>query len=147
MPSAELAFELHRSLPVPPARAFEAFTEPDQLAQWWGPEGFTIPAVEFEPRVGTGYRIEMQPPEGDAFYLAGEFREVDPPHRLTFSFRWEEPNPDDVENVAEVAFRGAGDTTELTVRQGPFTTEARRALHREGWSDSLDKLEAAMSLP
>jgi uncharacterized protein YndB with AHSA1/START domain len=140
--SSEFAFELHRSLHVPPARAFEAFTDPGKLAQWWGPQGFAIPAVQFEPRVGNRYRIEMQPPEGDPFFLAGEFRAVDPPHRLAFTFRWEEPDPDDVENVVELGFRGTDETTELSVRQGPFTTEARRALHREGWTDSLDKLEA-----
>ena len=87
----------------------------------------------------------MQPPEGDAFYLAGEFRAVDPPRRLSFTFRWEEPDPDDVENVAELVFRDAGESTELALAQGPFRTEARRALHHDGWSDSLHKLEALLS--
>ena len=58
-----------------------------------GPEGFTTPSLEFGPRVGESYRIEMQPPEGDSFYLTGEFREVDPPARLAFTFIWEDPDP------------------------------------------------------
>jgi uncharacterized protein YndB with AHSA1/START domain len=140
-----LTLQLDRTLPAAPSRAFEAFTDPDQLAQWWGPEGFSIPRVRFEPRAGDSYRIEMQPPEGDAFGLTGEFRAVDPPHRLAFTFRWEEPDPDDVENVVELAFRDAGEATELSVAQGPFATEARRALHRDGWTDSLNKLEALLS--
>ena len=45
------------------------------------------------------YRIEMQPPEGDAFYLIGEVREVDPPARLAYTFIWEDPDPDDVETL------------------------------------------------
>lgn len=137
--------ELERRLPAPPSSVWDAFTDPNRLAQWWGPQGFSIPSLRFEPRVEEGYRIEMQPPEGDAFHLAGEFRAVDPPRRLAFTFRWEEPDPDDVENVAELVFRDAGESTELALVQGPFRTEARRALHHDGWSDSLDKLEAHLS--
>jgi uncharacterized protein YndB with AHSA1/START domain len=143
--SGGLTLELDRTLPALRSRVFEAFTDPAQLAGWWGPEGFSIPSVEFEPRAGESYRIEMQPPDGDAFYLAGEFRAVDPPERLAFTFRWEEPDPDDVENVVELAFGEAGEATELALVQGPFRTEARRALHHDGWTDSLNKLEALLS--
>jgi len=44
----------------------------------------------------------MQPPEGDRFYLTGEFREVDPPARLAYTFIWEYPDPDDVEMLVEL---------------------------------------------
>ena len=40
-----LSLELRRTLPAPRGVVFAAFTEPDVLARWWGPEGFTIPAV------------------------------------------------------------------------------------------------------
>jgi uncharacterized protein YndB with AHSA1/START domain len=140
-----LALELHRALPAAPSLVFEVFTDPSQLARWWGPEGFSIPSLEFDPRVGESYRIEMQPPEGDAFYLAGEFRMVDPPDRLAYTFRWEDPDPDDVETVVDLSFRGFSESTEVVLTQGPFKTEARRALHRDGWTDSFDKLEALLS--
>jgi uncharacterized protein YndB with AHSA1/START domain len=124
---------------------FEAFIDPSELARWWGPEGFSIPSLAFNARVGESYRIEMQPPEGEAFHLTGEFRLVDPPGRLAYSFRWEDPDPDDVETVVDLSFRDSGASTEVLLIQGPFRTEARRALHRDGWSDSFDKLEALLS--
>ena len=145
MASGELTLELDRRLPAPPSRVWEAFVDSDRLARWWGPTGFSIPSLRFEPRVGEGYRIEMQPPEGDSFHVAGEFRAVDPPERLAFTFRWEPPDPDDVKNVAELVLREAGESTELMLVQAPFKTEARRALHHDGWSESLDKLEALVS--
>jgi len=122
-----------------------AFSAPDELAKWWGPEGFTVPSLEFNPRVGASYRIEMQPPEGDPFYLEGEFREVDPPARLAYTFAWEDPDPDDVENLVELSFRDLGESTEVVLAQGPFKTEARREFHRNGWTDSFDKLEQFLS--
>ncbi len=54
---------------------------------------------------------------------------------------WENPDPDDVETVASLSFRDLGGSTEVALTQGPFKTEARRALHRDGWTDSFDKLE------
>jgi uncharacterized protein YndB with AHSA1/START domain len=143
--SGELTLEIKRLLPAAPSVAFAAFSEPDELAKWWGPQGFTIPSMEFDPRVGATYRIEMQPPEGDSFYLVGEFRDVDPPARLAFTFEWEDPDPDDVDTLVELSFRDLGGSTALALTQGPFKTEARRSLHRDGWSDSFDKLERLMS--
>ena len=110
-----------------------------------GARGFTTPSLEFAARVGVRYRIEMQPPEGDRFYLTGEFREVDPPVRLAYTFAWEDPDPDDVETEVGLSFRDLGGSTEVALTQGPFKTEARRALHRDGWTDSLDRLERLLS--
>jgi uncharacterized protein YndB with AHSA1/START domain len=124
---------------------FEAFNAPDQLARWWGPEGFTVPSLEFNPVAGERYRIEMQPPEGDSFHLTGEFREVDPPARLAYTFVWEPPDPDDVETLVELSFRDLGEATEVALAQGPFKTEARRELHRDGWTDTFDRLERFIS--
>ena len=141
MGSDELTLELRRVLPGAPSTVFAAFTDADKLARWWGPHGFNTPSLDFDPRVGESYRIEMQPPEGDRFYLTGEFRELDPPARLGFTFVWEEPDPDDRETQVDLRFRDRGASTEVCLTQGPFKTEARRALHRDGWTDSFDKLE------
>ena len=143
--SDELTLEMKRVLPAAPSVVFAAFSDPSELAKWWGPKGFTTPSLEFEPRVGESYRIEMQPPEGDPFYLTGEFREVDPPARLAYTFVWEDPDPDDVETLVDLSFRDLGESTEVALTQGPFKTEARRALHRDGWTDSFDKLERLIS--
>lgn len=139
--SEELTLAITREFPADRAVVFQSFVDPSQLAKWFGPTGFTIPSVEFSPRVGERYRIEMQPPEGEPFYLIGELCELDPPRRLAFTFVWEQPNPDDVETQVGLSFRDLGESTEVDFAQGLFKTEERRALHRDGWSDSFDKLE------
>jgi uncharacterized protein YndB with AHSA1/START domain len=143
--SGELTLEIKRVLPASPSVVSGALSAADQLAKWWGPEGFTVPRLDFNPRVGHSYRIEMQPPEGDPFYLTGEFREVDAPARLAYTFAWEDPDPDDVETLVELSLRDLGKSTEVVLTQGPFKTEARRELHRNGWTDSFDKLEQFIS--
>ena len=75
----ELTLDMTRVLPAPPPVVFKALTDPDELAKWWGPSGFTAPSVEVDLHVGGSYRIAMQPPDGDLFYLSGEFLRVEPP--------------------------------------------------------------------
>jgi uncharacterized protein YndB with AHSA1/START domain len=145
MSSEGLTLELRRVLAAAPEVVFRAFSDARELATWWGPNGFTIPSLDFEPRVGATYRIEMQPPEGDPFHLTGEFREVDPATRLAFTFVWDPPDLDDLETLVALSFRDRGESTEVVLTQGPFKTEARRALHRDGWTDSLDRLERVIA--
>ena len=140
-----LALRLRRKLPFPRSEVYGGVTEPTRLARWWGPSGFTVPAVEFDPRPGGGYRIAMQPPDGDPFVLSGEFREVDPPSRLAFTFRWDPPDPDDRETIAALSFIERDDHTELVVAQGEFATHARLALHEDGWAESLERLERLLA--
>jgi uncharacterized protein YndB with AHSA1/START domain len=121
-------------------RVFDAMIDPEQVAQWWGPQGFTCPEVSLNPRVGGHYRIAMQPPEGELFYLAGQYVEVEPPSLLAYTFRWEPPDPDDRETVARLVLREDDGVTHVELTQGPFATEARRELHRAGWSDTLVRL-------
>ncbi|NDU79095.1 SRPBCC domain-containing protein, partial [Actinomadura sp. DSM 109109] len=111
MAAAEIALHLERVVPALPARVFAAFITQDELAEWWGPKGFTSPSIDLDPRVGGGYRIAMQPPEGDVFHLSGEFLEVEPPDRLSYTFRWEEPTPDDRQTVVTLTLREVDGST------------------------------------
>jgi uncharacterized protein YndB with AHSA1/START domain len=140
-----LTLQLTRDISAAPPVVFGAFSDPGELRRWWGPEGFSTPALEFDPRSGESYRIQMQPPEGDSFHLTGRFHDVEPPSRLVFTFVWEDPDPDDVEMLVDLSFRDMDGSTEVVLTQRPFKTEARRDLHRDGCSDSFDKLERLVS--
>lgn len=142
-----LTLGIERRLAVPRARVFGAITEPEELRRWWGPRGFGARIIELDARTGGRYRIAMSPPEGEVFHLAGTFLDVAPPGRLVFTFRWEEPDPDDRETIVTIGLDRRGGTTALRVTQGPFATEARRELHRDGWSQSLDRLGEVLSAP
>jgi uncharacterized protein YndB with AHSA1/START domain len=140
-----LVLELTWVLDAPREQIFRALSEPSWLARWWGPSGFTTPEIELDLRVGGGFRLGMQPPDGDLFHLAGEFLEIDPPHRLAYTFRWEEPDPDDRETVVTLSLDALDDATKVALSQGEFATEARLALHKTGWTDSLVKLRELLA--
>jgi len=140
-----LVLELTWVLDAPREQVFRALSEPASLARWWGPSGFTTPGIDLDLREGGSFRFGMQPPEGDLFHLAGEFLDVDPPRRLAYTFRWEEPDPDDRETVVTLTLDALGDATKIALSQGEFATEARLALHKTGWTESLVKLRELMT--
>ena len=127
-----------------PERVFGLLTEPAQLAEWWGPYGFTTPEIHLDLRVGGGYRFTMQPPDGEAFHLSGNFLEVHAPNRLSFTFRWDEPDPDDRETVVVLSLSSLGGATKVSLSQAEFATAERLELHRSGWADSFEKLDAVL---
>ena len=140
-----LPLHLEKNIAAPPERVFAAFVEGDQLRQWWGPAGFTVPRLQFDVAEGAKYRITMQPPDGDAFHLGGSFHVVEPPSRLVFTFAWEEPDPEDQETLVALTFAPAGAETDLILDQGPFKTKPRWELHRDGWTETLERLERFLS--
>ena len=130
-----------RVLPAGREEVWRAMTDPGMVPEWFGPKGFSSPGVEFEPRVGERFRIAMQPPDGDPFHLDGEFREVETPSRLSYTFLWDPPHPDDRETVVTLSLEEGGPETVVTFAQGEFATVELLELHRDGWSDSFDRLE------
>ena len=81
---------LRRMIDGPVEAVFRAWTEPHTLALWWGPENFTTPVAEMDVRPGGAYRFVMRSPDGSReLRVGGTYREVEPPRRLVFSWRWE----------------------------------------------------------
>lgn len=138
--------ELRGVLDAGRPRVFELLTDPQEIARWWGPHGFTTPEIALDLRIGGGYRFTMQPPEGEAFHLRGEFTHIVPGERLVYTFEWEEPDPDDVVTTVSLTLgRLERERTELSLVQGEFATEARLELHRGGWTDGFERIAAVLS--
>ena len=78
-------FIIRRAFDAPRELVFEAWTDPLHLARWWGPRGFTNPTCTWEARPGSRIHVVMRAPNGADFPMGGEFREVVPPERLSFT--------------------------------------------------------------
>jgi len=135
---------LEKILAVPQERVFAAFVDTEQLRRWWGPAGFSVQSLRFDAVEGTEYRIGMQPPNGDVFHISGTFRAVEPPRRLVYTFNYEEPDPDDQETLVALRFEPTDGGTRVILDQGPFKTAARLDLHRDGWTETLERFERSL---
>ncbi len=148
-PSRQLV--VRRTLRATPERVFEAFTDPEQLKQWWWPSGFTAPAAEVDLRVGGAYRIAMRWPEyipeesHFSHSMGGEYYEIDRPHRLVMSGRAiNEEQGELFATLIELTLEDSAEGTLLTMRQSyfePMPPEAALEGAEQGWAEQLDKLE------
>lgn len=90
--SPRVRLEIRRTFEAPREKVFEAWTLPEALTQWWGPEGYATPSAEVDLRPGGRYRLGMKKlPDGEIFYLSGAYREVRAPEKLVYTWRWNTP--------------------------------------------------------
>lgn len=76
-----------RVLNAPRARVFDAIRDPKQLAQWWGPNGFTNTFQEFDFRTGGEWRFVMHGPNGQDYKNNSSFSEITEPERVVIQHR------------------------------------------------------------
>jgi uncharacterized protein YndB with AHSA1/START domain len=149
IPTKQLVVE--RTLKASPERVFDAFTDPDQLKEWWWPHGFTCPAAEVDLRVGGTYRLAMEwpafiPAEARfSHYMSGEYYEIDRPNRLVMSGRAVSDERGELfATLIELTFEARNGDTALTMRQSyfePMPPPEAMAGAEQGWSEQLEKLE------
>jgi uncharacterized protein YndB with AHSA1/START domain len=89
IPPDEPVIEFSRFVKAPPELVFHMWTKAEHLQRWWGPRALELDVKELDVRVGGTYHFVHRAPDGQEFAFRGEFREVDPPHRLVLTFVFE----------------------------------------------------------
>ena len=152
-PAKQLVIE--RTLTAPPERVFDAFTDPEQLTQWWWPRGFTCPAAEVDLRVGGTYRLAMEWPDfiptdnQFSHYMGGEYYEIERPHHLVMSGRAVNDEQGELfATLIDITFAAGDGGTVLTIRQSyfePLPPGDAMAGAEQGWTEQLEKLEQLLA--
>ena len=124
---------------------FEAWTDQQLVSQWWGPQGFSNPVVEWNARPGGSIRIEMKAPDGIVYPMKGTFISVNAPDRLTFvSTAYDQNNNRLFEVVTDVVFTEQNGVTRLSMTATVYNAAAGAERYTggmiAGWNQSLDKL-------
>jgi uncharacterized protein YndB with AHSA1/START domain len=124
---------------------FDAWTEPERLMKWWGPQSVVCIAAEVDLRVGGRYRIANQFPDGKILWIAGAFETIERPHKLVYTWAIE-PAAGASERVTVVFVpRGEGGDSEVIVTHERIANAAARDMHEQGWRGCLDGLAQYLS--
>ena len=140
---------------APPARVFEAITDPVQMPKWWGArDQYHITDWKADLRVGGKWSSEGVGVDGRQFRIDGEYLEIDPPRLLVYSWlpsfahplktvvRWE-LEPQSVHGLHPNGPQRAGTGTLLRIRQEGFAGNTAAATgHYEGWKRVMGWLAA-----
>ncbi len=131
--------EIHRRLPASIDEVFRWWTEPELLQEWLTPVG-TVEA-EIDLRVGGRLRVVMKG-DGRVIEHTGEYREIDPPGRLVFT--WVSPYTGSLPSIITVELHAVGKSvTDLRLVHSQLPDEAARS-HRGGWDGMLDRLVSGL---
>ena len=146
---AEREITITRVFDAPRAVVFEAWIDPAQLREWWGPKGFTNPVCEIDPRVGGAIRIHMRAPDGNVHPMKGEVREIVPPERLVFTnIAVDAAGNPIINGLTTVTFAEEGGKTRLTLHTRGTAVVDYAATYLQGmemgWTMSIDKLETLL---
>jgi uncharacterized protein YndB with AHSA1/START domain len=129
---------VRRTIRASPERLFAAWTEPDQLRAWWGPEGVVCIAAEVDLQPGGHYRIGNLLPDQRVLWIVGEFEVIEPPRRLVYTWRVEGASAT-AERVT-VQFEPQGAETEVIVTHERIPNRELRDQHQHGWQGCLSGL-------
>lgn len=130
-----------RTITGSPEEVFQAWTNPEVMSSWWGPEGMTGAECNLDVRDGGHWRAIMRGPNGE-HTTSGEYVRVDPPKELVFTWAWENDGVRGEETLVTVTFKPQGSNTALTLLHERFSKQETCDMHFEGWSSTLNKLEA-----
>jgi uncharacterized protein YndB with AHSA1/START domain len=145
-----------RTIHAPRERVWGAWSDPDQVTQWWGPQGFTSPMCQMDFREGGTTLVSMRSDQGWELVNSWTYRSIQPIERIEFVQGFVDADgnavtpaqlglpstiPDEVRHV--VTFTAIDDTTtELTVHEFGYLDEQTVEVSRAGMEQVLDKLIA-----
>ena len=139
----KLTLRMKRTYDAPAAAVFDAWTSEEVLRRWFhaGHDWETTEA-QVDLRVGGAVRVVMRDPHKDGVYGGGgEYREIDPPTRLAFTWIWDD---DPRETLIELDFTESDGSTVVSFTHSGLFSEQMVREHEGGWGRCFDNLERAL---
>jgi len=131
---------LHRVLATRPDKIYRAFIEPDAVAKWLPPNGFTCTVHQLEPKVGGAHRMSFRNfTTGDSHAFGGKYVELVPSERLIYTDRFDDPSLPGEMRVTVTLKKVAVGTDVTIVQEGVPDAIPVEACYL-GWQESLRNL-------
>jgi uncharacterized protein YndB with AHSA1/START domain len=125
---------------APAMRIFAALTQPEELMKWWAAQGkFQVIHAESDFRLGGKWRMRVKGNSGNESVVAGEYREIDPPHTLAYT--WVREQEDAQETLVRWELEESGAVTRVRVVHSGLLSDALRA-RNSGWPIIVGSLQA-----
>jgi uncharacterized protein YndB with AHSA1/START domain len=137
MTDKSLRLVVRRYIRATPQEVFSAWTDPDSIAEWMCPNTVQRADAQLDVRVGGKFRITMKNPGSETEHT-GEYRVVEPPSRLVFT--WMSVHTDSRPTLVTVELLAVGRHTEMVLTHENFVKEEAVPKHEKGWTDIANKL-------
>lgn len=139
---------VRRRVAVSPEEAFEVWTQPQHVEQWWSPAMTgRCTLCEIDLRPGGQYRLNLRDPVKKMdCRVWGEFREIDRPRKLVYMWNAETSDGNVYDTEVTVEFLPVGEETEVRLTHRGLPEDAKPG-HRQGWTGMLDSYVRHVKTP
>jgi uncharacterized protein YndB with AHSA1/START domain len=130
---------MERTFRAPAEKVFAAWTSEEVMRRWFhAGHDWETPVATVDLRVGGELRVVMRDPHADSEYGGGGYyTEIDPPHRLAFTWLWDDR---DIRQLIEIDFEEAGGVTTVRFSHRDLWDEQAVRDHEDGWGKAFDNL-------
>lgn len=139
--NGQSTIQASKSFNAPVSALYKAWTDPEQLKQWWKPMGMSLNNVENEITEGGKVIYHFSGDEGTSLTIEGTYQEVQPNERLVYTWNWQ--FPDEKLNSAyklEVTFQGSEEESSISITQNEEEQQESVKPKESAWDDQLIKL-------
>lgn len=144
--TADRELVITRTINAPRELVFAAFSDPEHISQWWGPNGFTTTTANMDVRVGGNWRFIMHGPDGTDYPNFISYTEIVKPERICYDHGEDESAP--MFSVV-ITFDAVGEKTALTLRTLCQSAEQLEGMKKfgavEGGKQTLERLDHYLS--
>jgi len=143
--TADTTLKIERTFQAPAEAVFNAWTSEEVMRRWFhGEHAWQTPHAEVDLRLGGKVRVVMHDPDKQADHGGGgHYTEIDPPHRLAFTWTWDDES--DRETLIELDFEETDGMTKVTLTHSGLRDQEAVVSHEGGWSNALDNLGEALA--
>lgn len=141
-----ISLRITREFDAPREFVWQAWTQHEHLMHWLCPKDFHVLFAELDLRVGGSWRSGIRAPDDSEYVAGGVYKQIDEPHRLVFTHRWEKNELEPVsDTVVTVTLEEHEGKTTMIFEQVGFATVETRDSHHAGWSEAFDNLAAHLA--
>jgi uncharacterized protein YndB with AHSA1/START domain len=134
--------EVRHRLAAAPTKVFAAFSEASLVSRWLTPSPeVALTVVQFEFRIGGAYRFAYHVADGATMFVNGEYRVIEPPSKIVFSWNIEPPDEHaGIRSEVTITLTPDGSGTHLRIRHEQLTRPGAAERHAEGWRGAIAQL-------
>ena len=134
------AIELEKIISATPSQVFNAWTQPSQIAKWWGAsDQHETFLAEVDLREGGSYRLGMRAPDGKEFIVRGEYQEIIANKKLVFTWLWEHSDTGFPVTLVTVTFKTHDLGCQIKLKHEHMPAKQGES-HAEGWQRLLNRI-------
>jgi uncharacterized protein YndB with AHSA1/START domain len=135
---------IERTFDAPAEEVFDAWTSPEVIKRWFRPgDGWREPSAEVDLRVGGKFSVVMRDPDGQPVRAGGEFTLIERPHRLAYTWTFDD-DPSNLQMI-EMEFTERDKVTTVVFVNSDISEKRRRDAQYDGWSRCFDEFERVVA--